>query len=604
MKAATLSAPFVLLFCSILLAAGPAVATDADLESTVRQLEKDVTAVRGLTYKTPVVAKVIPRPKGADKHIQGFYSLKDKALFVYDDVSGSYERGVLIHEMVHALQDQNFGLEKLHQNDEDDDAALAKAALIEGDATYTMIEVLKKDQPKVAAILDSPLEKAKNLRNAFLYAQGARYVKALKDRGGWEAVNNAYRFPPESTADVLHPEGVSAIDLGPGATVGELGWIEKLRQLPDGASTAVKAASGWIGDRTIEYGGAKAYEVAFVDRDHALKFQESLAKYVASRDYIARHFTSNDPNHDDWRGKYEEFEIVYAPSYLGGNVVLWIDAPGAAAEKLIVEYVEGPPPLAIYSAKDKRKISFGEMTDGLMDADLVCVGETHDSVPCHRVELEIIESLHARDELLGVGMEMFQRPYQKEIDRYFRGEIGEEEFLKATEYRQRWGFNWSLYRPIVEFCRKNGVPLAALNAPKELTKRVSKVGYAALTDDEKKQLGEVDFHVKDHRDYWYERLPKMHGQKDATPEQKERGYEVMTVWDDYMAASAAAFQGDHEVRRMVVLAGSGHVERGFGVPMRAAKRTGGRAATVAIVVGGDLDRLAAEATTDYVVMVR
>ena len=73
-----------------------------------------------------------------------------------------------------------------------------------GDATFSMIEVLKKDQPKAAAMLDAPREKAKNLRNAFLYAQGARYVKALKERGGWEAVNNAYRFPPETTADVLH----------------------------------------------------------------------------------------------------------------------------------------------------------------------------------------------------------------------------------------------------------------------------------------------------------------------------------------------------------------------------------------------------------------
>jgi len=41
---------------------------------------------------------------------------------------------------------------------------LALAALIEGDATYTMIEVLKKDQPRSRAMLDVPLEKAKNLQ--------------------------------------------------------------------------------------------------------------------------------------------------------------------------------------------------------------------------------------------------------------------------------------------------------------------------------------------------------------------------------------------------------------------------------------------------------
>ncbi len=587
-----------------LLFAGPLTAAEepatARLETTVRQLEKDITAVRGLAFKSPVVAKVIPRPKGADKHLQGYYSIKDKTLFVYDDLSGSYERGVLIHEMVHALQDQHFGLEKLHESIEEDDAALAKTALIEGDATYTMIEVLKKDQPKVTAMLDAPISKAKDVRKAFLYVGGARYVKALKERGGWDAVNRAYRFPPESTADILHPEGVAAIDLGPGETVGELGWIVRLAQIPETAGLATSATSGWCGDQIVEYGGARAWQVAFGGRDQAQHFRDALVQYLPAKHPKARGIPAFETGGEAWRGSYGEIDAVLPRD----SRVLLIEAPSVEAYHAILDYLDGPPSLAIYSRKDKKAISFGEMVDQLIDADLICLGETHDSDLCHRVQLQILKALYARDGRLGVGMEMFQRPYQKEIDRYFHGETNEEDFLKATEYRQRWGFDWSLYRPIVEFCRRNNLPLAALNAPKELTKRVSKVGYAALADDEKKQLGAVDFQMKDHRDYWYERLAKMHGLKNPTPEQKEHGYEVMTVWDDYMAASTAQFQQERNVRRMVVLAGSGHIERGFGIPMRAAHRTGGKAATVRIEVGGDLDKLAAEATTDYVVVVK
>src|SRR5262249_28709908 len=218
-----------------------------DLEATLRKLEKDIAAVRGLEFKKPVVAKINPRPADADKKLQGYYSLKDKALFVYDDISGSYERGVLVHEMVHALQDQHFGLKKLHQTGFDSDAELARAALVEGDATFTMIEVLKKDQPRVAAMLDAPLEKAKNLRNAFLYAQGAGYVKALKERGGWAAVNAAYRFPPRSTAAILNP-GASSIDLGPGKSRGAFALLEQLAGHPDTAPLVAHAARGWRGD--------------------------------------------------------------------------------------------------------------------------------------------------------------------------------------------------------------------------------------------------------------------------------------------------------------------------------------------------------------------
>src|SRR5438105_690871 len=122
------------------------------LDETLRKLEKDIAEVRGLTFKTPVVAKVIARPAGA-KSVQGYYDIKEKTLCLYDDIAGNYERGVLVHEMVHALQDQHFGLAKLHQESFGSDAELAMAALIEGDATFTMIEVLKKDQPKVAAML-------------------------------------------------------------------------------------------------------------------------------------------------------------------------------------------------------------------------------------------------------------------------------------------------------------------------------------------------------------------------------------------------------------------------------------------------------------------
>ena len=190
------------------------------VDERLRVLEKRIAAVRGLEFKAPVQAKVIARPKDGSKDLQGYYSVRDKTLFLYEDIQGSYREGVLVHEMMHALQDQHFDLGKLktrlHADNFDSDAELALAALIEGDATLTMIEVLRAEQPKVAAMLDVPLAKAKNLRNAFLYAQGARYVQALKDKGGWERVNSAYKFPPRATASIFNLEGVSTIDLGPG----------------------------------------------------------------------------------------------------------------------------------------------------------------------------------------------------------------------------------------------------------------------------------------------------------------------------------------------------------------------------------------------------
>jgi hypothetical protein len=49
-------------------------------------------------------------------------------------------------------------------------------------------------------------------------------------------------------------------------------------------------------------------------------------------------------------------------------------------------------------------------------------------------------------------------------------------------------------------------------------------------------------------------------------------------------------------------AGSGHIERGFGIPDRAAKRTGGKAVTVGVVVGEKREKAEKEAATDFVLI--
>ena len=77
----------------------------------------------------------------------------------------------------------------------------------------------------------------------------------------------------------------------------------------------------------------------------------------------------------------------------------------------------------------------------------------------------------------------------------------------------------------------------------------------------------------------------------------------MTAWDEYMADSAAKFQKERGLRRLVILAGHGHIERSFGIPDRAAKRTGGKAMTVRIEVGGEIEKLMKEPTTDYLIVV-
>jgi uncharacterized iron-regulated protein len=563
-------------------------------QEVLRALEKDIAAVRGLAFKQPVAAERVRQPKSPSVT----YDVAARKLLLPAEPAAC-DRGELIHGLVHALLDQHFDLAKLRQKAAGADAELALAALIEGDATWTRITLRQKEDPKAAAILDAPLEKAAELRQAFLTLQGGRYVRVLHQRGGWKRVDSAYRFPPRSTAGILHPDGGSSIDLGPGPVRGAFALVEMLAGQPATAAAAMPATSGWLGDRFQEDSGRKSWVIAFATEADARRCLDTLVRWQTAHQPGLRPLTTG-PDGRTWA----DGDRAILGMQVQGDRVFVLAAPDEPAYRALRETVEGPPALVVHAAGQKRPLPFGALIDRLLEADLVCIGETHDSDLHHRVQHQIIKGLFARDERLGVGLEMFQRPYQDALDRYGRGEIGDDELLKAAEYRQRWGYAWSLYRPIADFCRRNRVPLAALNAPRELTSRISSVGFDALTAEEKQQLEPIDYQVPKHRAYWYDRLAAMHGQKDAPAEQKERSYQVMTTWDGFMAASAARFQKERQLRRLVVLAGSGHIERRFGIPERASKETGGKALTVAIQVGGDPDAFHREPLTDFLVIVK
>ena len=116
-------------------------------------------------------------------------------------------------------------------------------------------------------------------------------------------------------------------------------------------------------------------------------------------------------------------------------------------------------PAAIFSVQD-------ETFEALRTADVVYLGERHDSAADHAAQLTIIEGLYAENPDMAIALEMFQRPFQPAIDRYLAGEISEEELVAQTEYLERWGFPWEFYAPFLRFAQENELPVLALNAPR------------------------------------------------------------------------------------------------------------------------------------------
>jgi len=203
---------------------------------------------------------------------------------------------------------------------------------------------------------------------------------------------------------------------------------------------------------------------------------------------------------------------------------------------------------------------------------VVLVGETHNRYDHHQMQLEIIRHLHALNPQLVIGMEAFQQPFQDILDGYIAGELDEQELLRGTEYYRRWKYDFRHYAQILAFAREHGLPVVALNLPVELTDKVSRVGIDGLTESEHEQLPAVI----DRSDMAYtERLRDIYQQHPTTDGRGFEGFlEVQLIWDEGMAERAAEYLEAHPDYHMVLLAGSGHLAYGSGIPQRLQRRLG------------------------------
>ncbi|HEY1494879.1 MAG TPA: hypothetical protein VGF49_10055 [Candidatus Solibacter sp.] len=155
-----------------------------------------------------------------------FYDYDKKKLFVTDSTPNDSQEPVLAHEIAHAIADQNYNLGKfIKQGRKSDDGSTARLAVMEGQATWLMSELLArkmgqslKGSPALLAAMSgisdnggqfpvfdkSPLYLRQTL--VFPYTKGMLFQHAAFDRDGQRGFSEVFLKPPVSTQQILHPE--------------------------------------------------------------------------------------------------------------------------------------------------------------------------------------------------------------------------------------------------------------------------------------------------------------------------------------------------------------------------------------------------------------
>lgn len=220
-----------------------------------------------------------------------------------------------------------------------------------------------------------------------------------------------------------------------------------------------------------------------------------------------------------------------------------------------------------------EKVQFSNLHHFFDCASVIYVGETHANKASHQVQLKVLKACYEKFEgSIAIGMEMFTRPYQPFLDQWIAGEIDEQRFLEETRWDKEWGYDYNLYKDILDFAREKKIPVIALNAPREVVKMVSKKGLKGLSEEEKKQLPEIDTTDFFHRVY-LERAVREH-MVDRSAD-LEKYNDVQCLWEEYMAQTIVNYLSSWEGKgkKFLTFAGNGHIIYDFGIPKRVFRRT-------------------------------
>lgn len=217
------------------------------------------------------------------QQIGGYYDPDRKEFVMLDTIPDKLQLPVAVHELTHALQDQKFGLSRfLDPKERGSDELMARAALVEGDATAIMQEFMsgKSDEASKdlseASLPELTVKVPETLERILLfpYLDGLTFVRHVQRFGGLSAINAAFSNPPKSSREVLHPEQYLNRSFAPrelprdeveqpnekaspiyADTVGEFAVSALLGTALSSKQRGAACAEGWRRDRVVVFSG-------------------------------------------------------------------------------------------------------------------------------------------------------------------------------------------------------------------------------------------------------------------------------------------------------------------------------------------------------------
>jgi hypothetical protein len=300
------------------------------------------------------------------EQIMGFYDPKTKVLYVVNGAPEEYVGITIMHELIHALQDQYANLDSLEHIEGDDDRQLAAQAVVEGQATYDQAYIMAGGGGNIAAQLPGGWESIRQMiREAqttqpifasapmviqetllFPYINGSDFIRRFNAR---EKGKLPLSDLPASTEQLMHdssyfgqPRDVpSEVTLPkiPGTVdendFGEFGTRLLVFAHTKDQDASIRASNGWDGDRYALVKTAAGYSLAWVtvwDRPgDAAEFMSAMDQVMRER-FNVRPRVTGERRHFDTPTRTIEMDVR---EIAGRPVVLYVDVPAGSPTDLV-----------------------------------------------------------------------------------------------------------------------------------------------------------------------------------------------------------------------------------------------------------------------------
>lgn len=256
--------------------------------------------------------------------------------------------------------------------------------------------------------------------------------------------------------------------------------------------------------------------------------------------------------------------MIKLSAFLGGILLVAIHAMPAVVHTLdsdspfIIDMLMGEP------------VEMETMLDDLADTKIIYLGEVHTIARHHKLQADMLKRLEQRGLKLALGMEMFSTQQQAVLDRWVSSKQSIDDLVKELG-KEHWT-NLKDYESVLTTARDLGIAIVGLNVPDDLVHKIAREGLAGLSANEKASLPEDLEQINPSND----RLLRLRLRVHRAFEAKSLDNIVLAqaLRDATMARAVVEFLNSPKGKDavMAVIAGSGHVNYGFGIPERIKRR--------------------------------